>query len=175
MCKLLRVGILITIGIPIICIIRGCADDAPTEDVMAFSPLEGVAVALSPPPAHTVKVHPDPCIPVFPDTQFALTFDAGVDAASVNDTPATGAGRNWMVMPGLEVGTARLNIEWFKPGRLPWHYNYWALCSAGRSGGARISRNYAWYCEKWGGRCRPCTNQCKRFAVCVRRTSHRSH
>ena len=113
MCKLLRVGILITIGIPIICIIRGCADDAPTEDVMAFSPLEGVAVALSPPSAHTVKVFPDPCLPVFPDTQFALTFDEGIDAASVNDTPATGAGRDWVVMPGLEVGTARLNIEWF--------------------------------------------------------------
>ena len=112
MCKLLRVGILITIGIPIICIIRGCADDAPTEDVMALLPLEGVAVALSPPPAHTVKVRPDPCIPVFPDTQFTLTFDAGVDAARVNDTPATGAGHDWMVIPDLEVGTARLNIEW---------------------------------------------------------------
>ena len=111
--KLLRAGILITIGMLIICIIRGCADDAPTEDVMALPPLEGVAAALSPPPAHTVKVYPDPCIPVFPDTQFTLTFDEGITAATVNDTHATGAGRNWMVMPGLEVGTARLNIEWF--------------------------------------------------------------
>ena len=96
MCKLFRVGILITIGIPIICIIRGCADDAPTEDVMAFSPLEGVAVALSPPPAHTVKVHPDPCIPIFPDTQFALDLYVGVAAVNVNNIPATGAGRHWI-------------------------------------------------------------------------------
>ena len=112
MCKLLKTTILITFGMLIICIIRGYDDDAPTEDVMALSPLEGVAVAVSPPRAHTVKVFPDPCLPVFLDTHFALTFDVGIDAASVNNTPATGAGRSWMVMPGLEVGTARLNIEW---------------------------------------------------------------
>ena len=112
MCKPLKTTMLITFGLLIICIISGCADDAPTEDVMALPPLEGVAAALSPPAAHTVKVFPDPCVPVFPDTQFALTFDNGITAARVNDTHATGAGRNWMVMPGLEVGTARLNIEW---------------------------------------------------------------
>ncbi|RKU05696.1 hypothetical protein C6502_22470 [Candidatus Poribacteria bacterium] len=111
--RLLRTTILITFGLLIICIIRGCADDAPIEDVMALSPLEGVAAAESAPPAHAVKVFPNPCIPVFPDTRFTLTFDAGVEAARVNDTPATGAGRDWELMPGLEVGTARLNIEWF--------------------------------------------------------------
>ena len=115
MCKLLRVGILITIGIPIICIIRGCADDAPTEDVMALSPLEGVAVALSPPPAHTVKVHPDPCIPIFPDTQFALTFDAGVDAATVNETAATGFRTQLDGDAGFRGGNSTIKYRVDKP------------------------------------------------------------
>ena len=112
----LRTGILITFGMLIICIISGCGDDnAPTQEVVAPPPLEedGVSHNYSVPSAHTVKVYPDPCIPVFPDTQFALNFDNGITAVRVNDTPASGAGRDWMVMPGLEVGTARLNIEWF--------------------------------------------------------------
>ena len=113
--KLLRAGILITFGIPIIGIISGCADDAPTEDVVALPPLEEADVDHdhSVPSTETVKVYPDPCIPVFPDIQFELIFDNGITAARVNDTHATGAGRHWTVMPGLEVGTARLNIEWF--------------------------------------------------------------
>ena len=102
--RLLRAGILITFGMFIICIISGCADDVPTEDVNH---------AHSIPRAHTVKVNPDRCLPVFPDTQFTLSFDEGITAVRVNNTPATGAGRYWMVMPGLEVGTALLNIEWF--------------------------------------------------------------
>ena len=101
--RLLRTGILITFGIPIIGIISGCADDAPTEDVDH---------AHSVPNAHMVKVNPDPCSPVFPDIQFTLSFDEGITAVMVNETPATGAGRDWTVIPGLEVGTARLNIEW---------------------------------------------------------------
>ncbi len=115
--KFLGAGILITFGLLIICIISGCADDAPTEDVVALPPLEEADVDHdhSVPRAHTVKVHPDPdpCLRVFPDTEFTLSFDEGITAVMVNDTPATGAGRNWMVMPGLEVGTAWLNIEWF--------------------------------------------------------------
>ena len=112
--KLLRTTLLIMLGIPIIGIISDCADDAPTEDVVALPPLEeaDVAHAHSVPSAHTVKVYPDPCIPVFPDTQFALNFDEGIVAVMVNDTHAIGAGRRWTVMPSLEVGTARLNIEW---------------------------------------------------------------
>lgn len=113
--RLLRAGILITFGLFIICIICGCADDAPTEDVVALPPLEDADVDHdhSVPSAETVKVNPDPCLPVFPDTEFTLSFDEGIGAVMVNDTPATGAGRYWRVMPGLEVGTARLNIEWF--------------------------------------------------------------
>ena len=84
---------------------------------MALPPLEEDEVDsdYSVPRAETVKVHPDPdpCLPVFPDTEFTLSFDEGITAVMVNDTPATGAGRDWMVMPGLEVGTAWLNIEWF--------------------------------------------------------------
>ena len=113
--RLLRTGILITFGIPIIGIISGCADDAPTENVVALPSLEEADVDhdYSVPSAHTVEVYPDPCIPVFPDTQFALNFDEGITAVMVNETPATGAGHHWTVMPSLEVGTARLNIEWF--------------------------------------------------------------
>ncbi len=113
--KLLRAGILITFGMLTICIIGGCADDVTTQEVVDPPPLEEDKVDsdYSVPRAHTVKVYPDPCLPVFPDTQFTLSFDEGITAASVNDTHATGAGHNWMVMPGLEVGTARLNIEWF--------------------------------------------------------------
>ena len=115
MCQLLRAGFLIMFGMLITGIIGGCADDAPTEDVVALPPLEENEVNsdYSVPNAETVKVYPDPCLPVFPDTEFMLSFDEGITAAMVNDTPATGAGRDWRVMPGLEVGTARLNIEWF--------------------------------------------------------------
>ena len=91
----------------IICTITGCADDAPTEEdgsaIMNLSQL---------PSAHTVKVDPNPRSLVCPHTQFVLNLNEGVAAVNVNNIPATGAGRNWMVMPGLEVGTARLNIEW---------------------------------------------------------------
>ena len=101
--RLLRAGILITFGMFIICIISGCADDVPTKDVDH---------ADSIPRAHTVKVYPGICLPVFPHTQFVLDLYVGVAAVNVNNIPATGAGRYWMVMPGLEVGTAQLNIEW---------------------------------------------------------------
>ena len=113
--KLLRTTILIMLGIPIIGIISDCADDAPTEDVVALPPLEeaDVAHAHSVPSTETVKVHPDPCVPVFPDTQFTLIFDNIIAGAMVNDTHATFQGGPWTAMPGLEVGTARLNIEWF--------------------------------------------------------------
>ena len=103
MCKLLRVGIPITFGMLIICIISGCADDAPTEDVDH---------AHSVPRAYSVRVDPPPRSLVCPHTQFVLDLYVGVAAVNVNNIPATGAGRHWMVMPGLEVGTARLNIEW---------------------------------------------------------------
>ncbi len=112
--KLLRASILITFGMLIIDIISGCGDDDPTQEVVAPLPLEEDEVDsdYSVPSAHMVEVYPDPCIPVCPDTQFALNFDEGIAAVRVNDTPATGAGRHWTVMPSLEVGTARLNIEW---------------------------------------------------------------
>ena len=113
--KLLRACILITFGMLIICIIGSCGDDATTQEVVDPPPLEEAEVDsdYSVPSAHTVKVNPDRCLPVFPDTQFTLSFDEGITAVRVNDTHATGAGRNWMVTPGLEVGTALLNIEWF--------------------------------------------------------------
>ena len=101
--KLLRARVLITFGMLIICIITGCTDDDPTEDVDH---------AHSVPRAYSVKVDPDPRSMVCPHTQFVLDLYVGVAAVNVNNIPATGTGRHWVVMPGLEVGTTRLNIEW---------------------------------------------------------------
>ena len=44
--------------------------------------------------------------------EFTLKFDAEVRAAWVNDTPATGSGRNWTVWSILPYGYVVLNIEW---------------------------------------------------------------
>ena len=100
--RLLRTSLLILFGLLTICIISGCADDVPTKEVDH---------AHSIPRAHMVKVDPGSRL-VCPHTQFVLDFYVRVAAVNVNNIPATGAGRYWMVMPGLEVGTARLNIEW---------------------------------------------------------------
>ena len=114
MCKLLGVGIRVTFGMLIIAIISGCTDDSPTKEVVAPPPLEEEDAdhSYSVPIAHTVEVVPDARFPILSDTQFALKFDAGVDAANMNHMPATGAGRFWTARPGLELGTVWLQIEW---------------------------------------------------------------
>ena len=165
--RFLRASVRITIGMLIICTITGCADHAPTE--------EDVDHVQSVPSAHTVKVDPNPRSLVCPHTQFVLNLNEGVAAVNVNNIPATGAGRNWMVMPGLEVGTARLNIEWInrdgtRGAKTIGPYVVWAGPEVQES--PVITRGTV---RNGGGRCRPCTNQCKWFAVCFRRTGHRSH
>ena len=163
--RLLRAGILITFGMFIIYIISGCADDAPTEDVDH---------APSIPRAHTVKVDPDPRRLVCPHTQFVLDLYVGVAAVNVNNIPATGAGRNWMVMPGLEVGTARLNIEWINRDGSRGAKTigpYVVLAGPDALESPAITRGTV----RNGEDGQPCTNQCKWFAVFFRRTRHRSH
>ena len=127
MCKLSRVGILITFGMFIMCIIGGCGDDRP-EEVTATSqsdddddPPEEVTdspqlegdMPLSP----TIKIAVDPAsgVHILPTTQFTLTFNEGVIAVTVNDTPAVGSGLNWKwtaEFPFLPYGSVSLKIEW---------------------------------------------------------------
>ena len=51
---------------------------------------------------------------VSPDTEFTLTFNEGVVAVTVNDTPATGSGLNWKwsAQPALPERSVMLHIEW---------------------------------------------------------------
>ena len=111
--RLLRAGILITFGMLITCIMCGCTDDAPTEDVVALPPLEEADVG----PLSTTYVVIDP-LPrgniVIPQCiEFTLTFNEEVVAVTVNETPATGSGLNWEWFGGsLSEGTVTLKIMW---------------------------------------------------------------
>ncbi len=71
-----------------------------------------------PPDATTVTVDPAPGGAEIPsNTQFTLTFDQGVTAATVNGAAATGAGINWTASPALQQGPGQsLNIEWTNRG-----------------------------------------------------------
>ena len=114
MCKLLRMGILITFGIFIISIISGCGDDNPTEEVV--DPPQPEEDALSP-PTITVIVDPAPSAnlnwAIARNTEFTLTFSEAVIAVTVNDTPASGSGLNWKwSAPPLPYGPFKLNIKW---------------------------------------------------------------
>ena len=111
--KFLRVEVLITFGMLIICIIGGCGDDSPEtrqpeDDVQPASATE---VVMDPPPrASTDRV----AYHIPPNTEFTLTFNEGVIAVTVNDTPATGSGLNWKwsAQPVLPYESIILNIEW---------------------------------------------------------------
>ena len=112
--KLLRAGILITVGMLIICIIGGCGDDPPEEVVTPPQPQDDV------PPPPTITVVVDPAPPANPNwaivtnTEFTLKFNEEVVAVTVNDTPASGSGLNWKwsARPALPYGSVRLKIEW---------------------------------------------------------------
>ena len=58
----------------------------------------------APPPARTVTVEPPPGARIPPNQQFTLTFDQNVANATVNGSPATGSGLNWIASPDLEEG-----------------------------------------------------------------------
>ena len=111
MCKLLRAGILIMLGMLIICIASGCGDN-PTEEVTDSPQLED-DVPLSP----TIKIVIDPASGVYilPYTKFTLTFNEEVMAVTVNDTPAVGSGLNWKwraEFPFLPYGSVSLKVKW---------------------------------------------------------------
>ena len=102
--KLSGTTILITFGMLIIGIISGCTEDPPEE------------ITNPPQPAPAIKVMVNPAsggyIP--PNAEFALTFDEGVIAVTVNDTPASGSGLNWKwsAQPILPYGSVTLKIKW---------------------------------------------------------------
>ena len=117
--RLLRVSILITFGMFIICIIGGCSEGSPEVVTDPSNPRTDDA-----PPPHTgppftgiafiVIADPAPGgTPIPPNTQFSLIFDEAVDAVAVNGFPATGAGHNWIASPILPQGDGQtLNVIW---------------------------------------------------------------
>ena len=109
--KFLRAGILIALGMLIICIISGCGDNPPEE--VTDSPQLEDDVPLSP----TIKIVIDPASGVYilPYTKFTLTFNEEVMAVTVNDTPAVGSGLNWKwraEFPFLPYGSVSLKVKW---------------------------------------------------------------
>ena len=107
--KLLRAGVLITFGMLIIGITSGCDDNPPqSEDDVA--PASATEVVIDPPRASTDGV----VYSIPPNTKFTLTFNEGVIAVTVNDTPASGSGLNWTwsAQPVLSYGSVTLEIEW---------------------------------------------------------------
>ena len=110
--KLLRAGILITFGMLMICIISGCGDDDPLEEVTDPPQSED---DVPPPPTITVMVDPAPGGGyISTNTEFTLSFNQEVVAVTVNDTPASGSGLNWKwsADPYLPHGSVSLNIKW---------------------------------------------------------------
>ncbi len=115
--KLLRTAILITFGMLIVGIINGCGDN-PSEEVTDppqsaddVGPASATTVEVDPPPrASTDRVSYLTC----PATEFTLTFNEGVIAVTVNDTPASGSGLNWKwsAQPYLPDGSVTLKIMW---------------------------------------------------------------
>ena len=110
---ILRTTILITFGMFIICIISGCGDNRtdppqPGDDVRPPSATE---VMVDPPP----RASTDAVTYLIPrNTKFTLTFNEGVIAVTVNDTPASGSGIDWewSAQPVLPYGSVTLTIKW---------------------------------------------------------------
>lgn len=112
-----RTAILITLGMFILGIFGGCADDE-TEDIV--SPPESETDG-GPPSATEVAIDPSPGVStdgvvykIPPNAKFTLTFNEGVIAVTVNDTPASGSGLNWQwsAQPVLPYGSVTLKITW---------------------------------------------------------------
>ena len=90
---LLRAGSLIILGMLIVGIIGGCGDnrmDPPQSEDDVGPP--ATEVVVDPPP----RASTDAVTYLIPrNTKFTLTFNEGVIAVTVNDTPASGSGINW--------------------------------------------------------------------------------
>ena len=103
--KLLRAGILTTFGMFIICVIIGCGDDDPPEEIMD-PPQRKADVPHS--PAITVRVDPPPHSDIIDvdRTEFTLRFNKEVAAVTVNGVTARGSGQNW------NVWASEMSFEW---------------------------------------------------------------
>ena len=104
MYRMLRTTILITFGLLIICIITGCGDDNPLEEVVEPPQLEEdtppprtITVVVDPPPGSDIDVA---------RTEFTLRFSQEVVAVTVNGATATGSGQNW------SAWSYNLSLEW---------------------------------------------------------------
>ena len=104
-------------GMLIICLASGCGDNPPEEvtdppqSVDDIGPASATEVVMDPPP----RTNTNGVVYLFsPHTEFALTFNEGVVAVTVNDTPATGSGLNWKwsAQPALPEESVWLKIEW---------------------------------------------------------------
>ena len=114
--KLLRTAILITFGMLIICIIGGCGDDGPPEEVVEPTQVED---DIPPHTGPSFQVSPAPGAVIPPNPEFSLTFEQGavgvkdVVAVAVNGVAATGSGLNWTVSLTLQEGEVlTLNVGW---------------------------------------------------------------
>ena len=109
---LLRAGSLIILGMLIVGIIGGCGDnrmDPPQSEDDVGPP--ATEVVMDPPP----RASTDAVTYLIPrNTKFTLTFNEGVIAVTVNDTPASGSGLNWewSAQPVLPYGSVTLKIKW---------------------------------------------------------------
>ena len=107
--RLLTAGILITLGMLIICTITACGDDDAPEKVTDPPQSE---YRFQPPRATKVEVVPAGGT-VSSNQAFTLTFNQEVIAVWCNDTPAVGSGLSWKVAPVLGQGGVQiLNIRW---------------------------------------------------------------
>ena len=94
-------------------LVTGCGDDDDDDDDTTTVANDDDDDDAGPPPATMVTVDPAPGGAAIPsNTQFSLTFDQGVTAATVNGTAATGSGANWQASPALSEGSATLNVGW---------------------------------------------------------------
>ena len=95
-------------------LVTGCGggDDDDDDTDTTVTGTGGEAEVEGPPSATSVQVDPGPGATVPSNQQFTLSFDQGVEAATVNGTPATGSGANWTASPALAEGSATLNVGW---------------------------------------------------------------
>ena len=109
--RLSRTSILITFGLLIICLISGCGDEDPPQQVVEPPQLKD---NVGPPRATRVEVDPAPADGHTPtNTEFTLTFDQQVKEVTVNSIPARGSGTIWKTTLPLEVGPGQLlHIKW---------------------------------------------------------------
>lgn len=95
-------------------VVTGCGgNDDDDDDTGAVVGNDDDDDDVGAPPITSVTVDPAPGgAPIPSNTEFKLTFDQGATAATVNGTPATGAGLNWTATPNPAEGSATLNIGW---------------------------------------------------------------